>query len=51
MADRRRSGAGQLRGGPGAVLGRAGRVYVAREGDTVWVGGDVVSCIEGAVTL
>jgi PhzF family phenazine biosynthesis protein len=36
----------------GAALGRAGRVHVERDGDgTVWVGGDVVCCIEGEVTL
>jgi len=37
--------------GQGAALGRDGRVHVAREGDTVWVGGDVAACIEGEVTL
>ena len=35
----------------GAMLQRAGRVYLERSGDTVWVGGDVVSCIEGEVAL
>ena len=35
----------------GAALGRAGRVYVDQEGDNVWIGGDVVVCIEGMVTL
>ena len=35
----------------GSALGRAGRVHVAREGGQVWVGGDVVICIEGEVTL
>ena len=35
----------------GAILQRAGRVYLERIADTVWVGGDVVSCIEGEVTL
>ena len=32
-------------------LGRAGRVHVARQGATVWVGGDSVACVEGSVTL
>jgi PhzF family phenazine biosynthesis protein len=35
----------------GSVLGRAGRVHVAQEGDQVWVGGDVVICVEGEVRL
>ena len=35
----------------GAVLQRSGRVYVDQEGDDVWIGGDVVVCIEGMVTL
>ena len=35
----------------GTVLQRAGRVHIDRQGDTVWVGGDVAGCIEGHVTL
>ena len=35
----------------GTAMGRAGRVHVAKEGDTVWVGGDVAPCIEGTVRL
>ncbi len=35
----------------GAVLQRAGRVYVDKVGDTVWIGGDVAVCIEGEVRL
>ena len=35
----------------GAALGRAGRVYVSQEGNDVWIGGDVVVCIEGTVSL
>jgi predicted PhzF superfamily epimerase YddE/YHI9 len=35
----------------GAALRRAGRVHIAREGDTVWVGGDVSVCIHGEVNL
>ncbi len=35
----------------GTALNRAGRVYVEKIGDDVWVGGDSVTCIEGTVTL
>ena len=35
----------------GHCLGRAGRVHVAQDGDTVWIGGDVAACISGTVTL
>ncbi len=35
----------------GAALGRAGRVHVARAGGGLWIGGDVVCCIEGEVAL
>jgi PhzF family phenazine biosynthesis protein len=35
----------------GSALGRAGRVHVLREGEDVWIGGDVAMCIEGEVTL
>ncbi len=35
----------------GTVLGRAGRVHVAQEGDTIWIGGDVASCIAGTITI
>ncbi len=35
----------------GSALGRAGRVHVLQEGTDVWVGGDVVLCIEGEVSL
>ncbi|WP_084963778.1 PhzF family phenazine biosynthesis protein [Thermoactinospora rubra] len=36
----------------GAALGRAGRVSVSRDADgTVWVGGDVVTCVAGEVEL
>ncbi len=37
--------------GQGAALGRDGRVFIAQEGDTVWVGGDVVAAIVGEVKL
>ena len=35
----------------GTVLGRAGRVHVEKEGDTVWVGGDAATTIKGVVGL
>ena len=35
----------------GHALGRAGRVHVQQDGDTLWVGGDVVACIAGEVDL
>jgi len=35
----------------GTRLGRAGRVRIAREGGTVWVGGQTVSCIRGEIEL
>ncbi|WP_105429760.1 PhzF family phenazine biosynthesis protein [Neorhizobium sp. T6_25] len=35
----------------GTVLGRAGRVYVDKVGDDIWIGGDVVTCIQGTLQL
>jgi predicted PhzF superfamily epimerase YddE/YHI9 len=35
----------------GTVLGRAGRVYVDKVGDDIWIGGDVVPCIQGTLEL
>jgi len=35
----------------GAALQRAGRVYLRKEGDDVWVGGDVVEVVKGEVLL
>jgi PhzF family phenazine biosynthesis protein len=35
----------------GTRLGRAGRVRIARDGTTVWVGGTTVTCIRGEVDL
>jgi PhzF family phenazine biosynthesis protein len=35
----------------GAALGRAGRVYLRKDGDEIWVGGDVVHVIHGEITL
>jgi len=33
----------------GTALGRAGRVHVEKDGDTVWVGGDAATTIKGTV--
>jgi PhzF family phenazine biosynthesis protein len=35
----------------GTRLGRAGRVRIARDGATIWIGGSSVSCIRGDVEL
>lgn len=35
----------------GTVLGRAGRVHVERVGHEIWIGGNVVTCIEGNAIL
>ncbi len=35
----------------GTALGRAGRVHVAQEGDTIWIGGDVAACVAGTITV
>ena len=35
----------------GTALGRAGRVHVAQEGDTIWIGGDVSGCVTGSITV
>ncbi|WP_221439529.1 PhzF family phenazine biosynthesis protein [Roseateles oligotrophus] len=35
----------------GAALARAGRIHVQREGEEVWIGGDVTPLIEGQVRL
>ncbi|HEV8689429.1 MAG TPA: PhzF family phenazine biosynthesis protein [Ideonella sp.] len=35
----------------GTTMGRAGRVHVERDGDTLWIGGDVAACIQGCVSL
>lgn len=35
----------------GASLGREGRVYIRRDGEDIWVGGNVVTCIAGTVTI
>lgn len=35
----------------GTALGRAGRVHVEQDGDTIWVGGGSVTCVDGQVLL
>ena len=35
----------------GTVLGRAGRVHVDREGDTIWVGGGTITLVEGEIEI
>jgi predicted PhzF superfamily epimerase YddE/YHI9 len=36
----------------GTALGRAGGCFVQHEGDTIWIGGDVVArCIDGDAVL
>ena len=35
----------------GTALGRAGRVHVDRDGEGTWIGGEVVSCVQGTLTL
>lgn len=35
----------------GSQLQRNGRVYLDKMGEDIWVGGDVVTCIEGQVTI
>jgi PhzF family phenazine biosynthesis protein len=36
----------------GTALGRAGRVHIDRDSDgTVWVGGDAVTCVRGAIEI
>lgn len=35
----------------GTALGRAGRVFVERIDDDVWIGGHSVTCVEGRLTL
>jgi predicted PhzF superfamily epimerase YddE/YHI9 len=35
----------------GTALQRAGRVHLRKEGDDIWVGGDVVSVVSGELSL
>jgi PhzF family phenazine biosynthesis protein len=41
----------EYRASQGHALQRAGTVHLQQQGDTVWVGGDVVVCIDGHVEL
>jgi predicted PhzF superfamily epimerase YddE/YHI9 len=35
----------------GTALGRAGRVYVERDGNDIWIGGETANCIEGTIEI
>jgi PhzF family phenazine biosynthesis protein len=35
----------------GTAMGRAGRIYIEQDGDTIWVGGHSVVCIAGQVDI
>jgi predicted PhzF superfamily epimerase YddE/YHI9 len=35
----------------GLTMGRAGRIQVEQVGDDIWIGGAVVTCIDGTLTL
>jgi predicted PhzF superfamily epimerase YddE/YHI9 len=35
----------------GVTMGRAGRIHVEQIGEEVWIGGAVVTCINGTLTL
>jgi PhzF family phenazine biosynthesis protein len=35
----------------GTVLGRAGRVHIAKDGERIWVGGEVATRVAGSITL
>ncbi|MCW4592346.1 PhzF family phenazine biosynthesis protein [Gluconacetobacter entanii] len=35
----------------GTVLGRAGKVYVTHSDNEVWIGGDVVTCVKGVLSV
>lgn len=35
----------------GTALDRAGRVYVERDGENVWIGGKTVTCIQGTLNI
>ncbi len=35
----------------GTALGRAGRVYIERDGSDIWVGGETTDCIEGTIEI
>jgi PhzF family phenazine biosynthesis protein len=35
----------------GTILRRAGRIHVEQDGSDIWIGGNVVTCIDGSVAL
>lgn len=35
----------------GTAIGRSGRVFVEQVGSKIWIGGDVVTCVDGTVNL
>ncbi|MEO8558071.1 MAG: PhzF family phenazine biosynthesis protein [Rhodospirillales bacterium] len=35
----------------GTVIGRDGRIYVLKQGNDIWIGGDVVNCVEGTIAF
>lgn len=35
----------------GTALGRAGRIHVKRAGPDIWIGGHVVTCVDGAIAV
>ena len=35
----------------GTALGRAGRVHVTQDSDTIWIGGDVTTCVKGTISV
>jgi len=35
----------------GTAIGRAGRIHVTREGNDIWIGGDVTKAIEGTIAV
>jgi PhzF family phenazine biosynthesis protein len=35
----------------GTCLGRAGRVHVVQDGDSIWIGGDALTAIRGEVLI
>jgi len=35
----------------GTVIGRKGRVHVARIDDDIWIGGDTLTCVEGTINI
>ncbi len=35
----------------GTALGRAGRVFIDQADGEIWVGGDAVTCIDGAIDI